>query len=91
MSVLQTRTDKRINTENIKSKSGHDNFWFTQERELKSVHKINPNLRVCSADKGKPKRIHKMDIIVNTSKLKDKKDEEPAVTDIEVIKAPGYF
>ena len=28
---------------------------------------------------------------VNTSKVKDTKDEEPAVTDIEVIKAPGYF
>ena len=35
-----------------------------------------------------------MDISVNTNKAKDKKDEEPPVTDnsnIEVIKAPGYF
>ena len=32
-----------------------------------------------------------MDISVNTGELKDKKDEEPAVTDIEAIKSPGYF
>ena len=32
-----------------------------------------------------------MDISVNTSKVKYITDEETAVTDIEVIKAPGYF
>ena len=32
-----------------------------------------------------------MDTSVNTSKVKDTQDEEPAVTDIEVIKAPGCF
>ena len=32
-----------------------------------------------------------MYIRVYTSEVKDTKDEEPAVTDIEVIKLPGYF
>ena len=32
-----------------------------------------------------------MYINVNTSEVKDTKDEEPTVTYIEVIKAPGYF
>ena len=32
-----------------------------------------------------------MNISVNTKKLKDTKDEEPVVTDIEIFKAPGHF
>ena len=32
-----------------------------------------------------------MDISANTSKVKYKNDEEPLVTDIFLIKAPGYF
>ena len=32
-----------------------------------------------------------MDISVNASEVKDTKDEEPAVTYIEAIKAPGYL
>ena len=32
-----------------------------------------------------------MDIEANTRKIKDTKDEEPSVTYILLIKAPGYF
>ena len=32
-----------------------------------------------------------MDISVNTINVKDTKDEEPLVTDILLIEAPGYF
>ena len=32
-----------------------------------------------------------MDISVNTRKVKYKRDEEPLVMDILLIKAPGYF
>ena len=45
-------------------------------------------------DKNESKSVQKMDISVNTNKVKDKKDEKPSVTDnpnIEVIKAPGDF
>ena len=44
----------------------------------------------CSTDKIKSKSVHEMYISVDTRKLKDKKDEEPLVTDISLIKAPGY-
>ena len=73
--------------------------YSTDERKSKIVH-INDfeskrvNVNVCSTDKIEPKSVHKMDIIMNTNKVKDTKDEEPLVTDnsnIEVIKAPGYF
>ena len=52
---------------------------------------MNPNSHVCSMDKSESKSIHEMDISVNTSKVKDTKDEKSAATDIELIKAPGYF
>ena len=37
------------------------------------------------------KSVPEMDISVNTSEVKDTKDEEPPVMDISLIKAPGYF
>ena len=35
--------------------------------------------------------VNKMDISVNISKVKDTKDEEPEVTDIELFKVTGCF
>ena len=52
------------------------------------------NINPCSADDSESKSVHKMDIIVNTKKLKDAKYEEPSVADnsnIKLIKAPGCF
>ena len=45
-------------------------------------------------DEIESKTVQEMDIIVNANKVKNTKDEEPAVTNnskIEVIKTPGYF
>ena len=39
----------------------------------------------------KIKSVQKIDINVNTSIVKHTNDEEPAVTDIAIIKVPGYF
>ena len=52
---------------------------------------MNPNCHVYSTDKRKLKIIHKMGISVNTRKVKETKDGEPAVMNDEVIKAPGHF
>ena len=51
---------------------------------------MNPNSHICSEDDRESKSVHEMDISVNTSKVKATKDEELVVTDIEVIKDPGY-
>ena len=52
---------------------------------------MNPNFHVYSTEESESNSVHKIDITVNMSKVKDKRYEELAVTDIEVIKAPGYF
>ena len=40
---------------------------------------------------SKSKSVRKIDISVNAREVKDTKDEEPEVMDIEFIKAPGCF
>ena len=46
------------------------------------------NFNACYTDKSKSKSVHK---IFNTSKVKYANDEEPLVTNILLIKAPGNF
>ena len=50
-----------------------------------------PNLHVCYMDESELKKIHGMDIRVNSSDVTDTKYEEPTVTYLEVIKARVYF
>ena len=78
----QTRANEKI---------FHVNVCSTDERNSKSVHKINHNLYVSFMYNSKSKSVYELVISVNKSEVKDKKDEEPAVTDIEVIKALGYY
>ena len=42
-------------------------------------------------DKSESKSIDEMYISVNTSKVKDTKDKEPSVMDIQLINALGHF
>ena len=75
--------------ERIKNRSHQCLFYGRYQ--IKTVHKNNPNLHLCSKDESESKIIHKINICVNTRKVQDTRYEEPGVTDIEVIKVLGYF
>ena len=49
------------------------------------------DIKASSRDESESNTVLKMNIIVNTSEVKDTKDEEPWVTNILLIKLSGYF
>ena len=61
-----------------------------REDWIRSVHKINHYLNVCTNYERKSKSVHKIDIHVNKSKVKYTKDEELVVMNIKSIKVPVY-
>ena len=69
-----------MSTQNMINSCGSSNLYGSIRTQKMSTQKMS-NSRFCSTDESKSKRIHKMDISVNMSKLKNTKYEEPLVTD----------
>ena len=99
----QKMNDSEMNTKNIRNL----HVCSSYKSKLNMTKEDKRLLRVCSADKKKPKRVidnacyldgresKTVHISINTSEVKDAtnetKDEEPLVIDNSVINAPIYI
>ena len=72
--------------------------WRREKKRVKVKGYYTDNIKSkrvtvdsCSTDDSESKSVHKIDIFVNTRKVKYTNNKESVVRDIEVINVPGYF